>query len=247
MSIDNNFRQPQHPTSGTGPQGNGSDAADAKEMAMAAKEQGATVAHSAVDAGKEVAHEASAQVSAVADQTKEQLSAVMGQAKQELSSQLDQRSQQAVAGLRTLSGQLAALTEGRPQAAGQVGSFLREAQQRVQSYTQTLEQRGPRAAMDDVVAFARRRPMSFLMIAGAVGFAAGRLTRAGVAEAKEHSGASNGTGASNGNGYRSNTSMGSGAYPGSSDAPSFSAPQAMVPAAEGYQTGVTASGSEIAR
>lgn len=138
------------------------------------------------DATKDVAHEASAQMSNVAGQAKEQLHSVVDQAKTELRSQADARSHQAADALKSLAGQLSALTQGRPHEAGQIGTLLGDAQQRVQSYARTLEDRGPQAIAQDIAMFARRRPVSFLITAGVLGFAAGRLTRSSVAVAKEH-------------------------------------------------------------
>jgi hypothetical protein len=68
-----------------------------------------------------------------------------------------------------------------------VGTLVNEAQQRVQSYAATLQQRGPQAIVDDIAGFARSRPLRFLALAGVAGFAAGRLARSGAAAAKEQS------------------------------------------------------------
>lgn len=163
----------------------GSDKPAAKDVAIAAKEQTTALAHSATDASKVVAQEAGDQVSAVAGQAKEQISAVIGQAKDELKTQVDARSQQAAAGLQTLSDQLSALANGRPNEAGHVGTLVNDAQFRVQSYAQTLQDRGPQALVDDLATFARRRPVRFLFGVAVAGFAAGRLARSGAAAAKD--------------------------------------------------------------
>jgi ElaB/YqjD/DUF883 family membrane-anchored ribosome-binding protein len=168
---------------------NGSHAGpgDKQGVAEAAKQETAAVAQSAVETGKDVVHEAAAQASVVATEAKDQVGAVVGQVKDEVKSQLDARGQQAAEGLRTLSMQMSSLAQGRPQESGRVGELLGEAQQRVQSYADTLQQRGPQAIVEDLTAFARRRPVLFLAAATAGGFAVGRLVRSGAAASKQSS------------------------------------------------------------
>jgi len=161
---------------------------DARDKVGAAKDETAAVAQSAAEAGKEVVHEAAAQVSVVATEAKDQLGAMLGQVKDEIKSQVESGGQQAASGLLTLSTQLSALSQGRPDEAGRVGAMVEDAQRRIQAYAETLQQRGPQAVVDDLSAFARRRPGMFLLAATAGGFAIGRLVRGGAALNKEQSG-----------------------------------------------------------
>jgi hypothetical protein len=92
------------------------------------------------------------------------------------------RGQQVMSGLQTLSDQLSALMQGRPDEAGWVGTAVSDLQQRVQGYVRSLQDRGPRGLVDDAAAFARRRPGAFLLTASVTGFAVGRLVRSGAAE-----------------------------------------------------------------
>jgi hypothetical protein len=156
----------------------------AKELANTAKDQGAALAQSAVDTGTQLAHEATTQISAVATEAKNQLGEVVGQVKDEFRTQLDARGRQVADGLRTLSSQLSSLAQGRPEEAGRIGDLLGDAQLRIQSYADSLQQRGPQAIVEDLSAFARRRPGVFLLGAGVSGFAIGRLVR-GSATAKK--------------------------------------------------------------
>jgi ElaB/YqjD/DUF883 family membrane-anchored ribosome-binding protein len=141
--------------------------------------------HGAVGSGKEMMDEAASQASAVAGEAREQISSLVQQTRDELSGQLDQRAHQAATGLRGLSDQLRALSEGRPAEAGRLTGLLDDARRRVQSYATSLDERGPRAMVDDVAAFARRRPGAFLMMAAVAGFGAGRLARAGASTRHE--------------------------------------------------------------
>jgi len=163
---------------------------ETRDKLDAAKDETAVLTQKAAEAGHEVVHEAAAQASVVATEAKDQLGAVLGQVKHEIKSQVDAGGQQAANGLLSLSTQLSALAQGRPEEAGRVGTIVDDAQKRIQAYAETLQQRGPQAVVDDLSAFARRRPGMFLLAATAGGFAIGRLVRGGAAANKqEHAGA----------------------------------------------------------
>lgn len=168
----------------------------AGEMTSAAKQEGGAVAQSATQAGKEVVGAVSERTAAVADTAKQQLHTMVGQAKQEFRSQAESQGSQVVTGLRTLSDQVVALTEGRRDESGQLGSFVDDAQQRLQRYVGSLEDRGPQAIVDDVTRFARRRPGVFLLGAGVAGFAIGRLVRGAAAEHASSDGSAYASGSS---------------------------------------------------
>ena len=153
---------------------------DDKQMATVAKDESTAVASTAIEGGREVMSEISEQASVVADNAKDQLGTLVSQAKDELKAQGEARGQQIVTGMQAFSDQLSALVHGRPHEAGNVGTVVRDAQQRVQTYVGSLQERGPRALVDDVSAFARRRPATFLLAASITGFAIGRLVRSGA-------------------------------------------------------------------
>ena len=159
----------------------------ARQAASTAVQEASGVAHSAADAVKDVAHETAAQTSAVTNTAKEQFGTFVDRAKDELRTQADDKGQQAASKLRTMSDQLSTLLEGRPEEAGEIRGFVSDAQQRLRSYAETLQQRGPQGLVDDITQFARRRPGMFLALAGVGGFAVGRLVRAGAAANSEQS------------------------------------------------------------
>ena len=133
------------------------------------------------EAARDVMQEVSDQVAATASTAKGELDQFVGRVKQELTDQGYAKEQQLATGMRTMSRQLSALADGRPEEAGNLANVLRDAQSRLQSYASSLETRGPRAMLDDVSAFARRRPGTFLVLAGVGGFVVGRLVRSGAA------------------------------------------------------------------
>jgi len=150
--------------------------------------QASQVKTAAAEGGKQVAYEAANQASAVVGEAKDQVRSLVEQTKHEVRSQLDSRTEQAANALQTLSTQLTALREGRPEEAGHVATIVGDAQQRLQSYASDLQNRGPQALVDDVSSFARRRPMMFLFGAAAAGFAMGRLVRAGQSSSHSQNG-----------------------------------------------------------
>jgi hypothetical protein len=177
---------PPFPASGSGPSDPGGSPG-AAEVAKSAAGKASEVAGSAVDNAKSVAVEASTQAKAVVSQAKDQVQSLAEQTKGELMTQADTKSQQAASGLRTLSDQLSALSEGRPGEAGQLTHLVREAESRVSALASRIEQGGPQGVLDDVTAYARRRPGMFLVGAIGAGFLAGRIVRSGTAAASEQS------------------------------------------------------------
>jgi hypothetical protein len=159
----------------------------AKETAATAVDQASGVASAAADTAKQVAGEAKNQTKAVVSQAKDQVSSLAQQTRSELLTQADTKGQQAVTGLRTLSDQISALSQGRPGEAGQLADLLGDAQMKVSSLASRIEQGGPQGVLDDITAFARRKPGMFVLGAIGAGFLVGRVVRSGKAAASEQS------------------------------------------------------------
>jgi vacuolar-type H+-ATPase subunit H len=159
----------------------------AKETASTAVDQASGVASSAADSAKQVASEAANQTKQVVAQAKDQVHSLAQQTRSELLTQADTKGQQAVTGLRTLSDQISALGDGRPGDAGPLVHYLTEAQTKVSSLASRIEQGGPQGVLDDVTAFARKRPGMFVLGAIGAGFLVGRVVRSGKAVASEQS------------------------------------------------------------
>jgi len=166
------------PTTSTGSEASGTS--KPAEVAKTAASEASNVTSAAAGGAKEVAGEAAAQAKQVASQAKEHVSQLVHQTREELTSQASSKSEQAAGGLRTLSGQISALAEGRPGEAGPLAGYLNDAQSKVNSFAQRLEQGGPQGLMDDVIGFARRRPGAFLIGAVGAGFVVGRMVRSGA-------------------------------------------------------------------
>jgi len=149
--------------------------------ATTAKAAATDVAAEASDGIKEIATEVTTQAQQVAGEAKRQLSSIVDQTRAEFADQAEARTSQAATGLRTLAGQVEALAQGRPQDAGDLAGYLDDARSRLTKFSDRLDDGGPQGLLDDVSAFARRRPLVFLAATAGAGFLVGRLARAGSA------------------------------------------------------------------
>jgi hypothetical protein len=147
-----------------------------------AKDQATNVGQGAAQAGQHavgVAKEQTAQVTAEAGrQAKDLIDQAQGQVK----AQAGLQQEKLVSGLRSLSHELGSMSQSVEQPG--IGSDLaRQGAERTGAIAGWLDGREPAAILDEVSAFARRRPGAFLAITAGVGFLAGRLTRGLKAQA----------------------------------------------------------------
>ena len=148
-------------------------------------EAASTTMSAATDATKNVVGEAADQTKAVVGEAKAQAQQLISNTRSELQSQADDRARQAAGHLRDVSTSITALLDGRPDQATQVSGYLQQAQSKIDGLAGRIETGGPQVVINDLSAFARRRPGAFLFMAGVAGFAIGRATRAGVAAAHD--------------------------------------------------------------
>jgi hypothetical protein len=141
-----------------------------------AREQAAGVAGSAKDAGQHVAGVARDEVGNVASEATRQAKDVAAQARDELSRQASDQQQRVAGGLRSLGTELGSMAE-RSEQPGVATDLARQASAKAHEVARWLEDRDPSSLLDEVSAFARRRPGTFLTMALVAGVAAGRLTR----------------------------------------------------------------------
>ena len=149
---------------------------DAPSTADVAKDEAASVAAGAAEAAQHVAGVAKDQVGQVAAEGGRQARELLGQAQSELSAQAQVQQDRVASGLRALGEQLSsmALTS---QDQGVATDLARQAADRAHQFAGWLEQRDPGSVLDEVRAFARQRPGTFLAIALGAGVATGRLVR----------------------------------------------------------------------
>ena len=131
-------------------------------------------ASGAAEAAREVGGQATDQVKVVAGEARDQFGRLLGKTHDELRDRAQEQSDRAAGVLRTLAGQVRALSEGRSEEAGPLAGYLSEAQGKVEQFADRLADRGPQGVLEDLAGFARRKPAVFLLLAGGAGFAVGR-------------------------------------------------------------------------
>jgi uncharacterized protein YjbJ (UPF0337 family) len=182
------------------------------QVAGTARDQAMQVASEATDRARDLAAEARTQLHQQTDTQRERLAGTLHELGDELRSMADQGNGSGIG------------TELARQAGG-----------RVHGLGDYVEQHRPGDLLEDVRAFARRRPGTFLLAAAAAGVLAGRLTR-GATAAATSSGGDASDGAS-GYGYAAVTPAGGRTVPVADPAPPPVAPPSTAPAAP--VTGVT--------
>ena len=157
---------------------------DSDSTTQVAKDQAAGLGQGASDAGKHVAGVAKDQASGVAAETTKQAKDLLSQTRTELQGQAATQQDRIAAGIRSLSSELGSMAE-RADQSGTATDLVRQASARADDIASWLEARDPGALVQEVTAFARRRPGAFLAIAAGAGLLAGRLTRGAVDAARD--------------------------------------------------------------
>ena len=158
-----------------------------------AKDEARNVGQTAAQAGSQVASTAADQAREVAHETQRQAQDLLHQGRQQLRHQTVAQQQKAASGLSSLAQELRGLADGSSQGApGPARDLLQQASGYVEQFADRLQNREPADLLDDVRAFARRRPGTFLLGAALAGVLAGRLT-SGVKAAHSDDSSTSGT------------------------------------------------------
>ena len=167
-------------------------AEQAQEVAAVAQAKGQQVASVATDQAREVGATAKEQADRVKGEIVEQGRTLAEQARDQLQSQAYSQSRQLADGLARLGDEVRALTEGRPEDADTIVPYVSnaadavyDAADRLYSLAEDIDERGLGSVLEEVQAFARRRPGAFLVGAAVAGLGVGRAVRAAKGEAEE--------------------------------------------------------------
>jgi hypothetical protein len=152
----------------------------AEQVAGTAGEKGREMADTAAEKGKEVAGAAKAEVAQLGQEAADQARNVIGDAKGQLRDQARSQSDQIANALRRVEEQARALVEGRPEEAGPLGDYARQAVDQLGRMAERTQRRGVDGLVQELQNFARNRPGAFLGGAAAAGFAVARLWRSGA-------------------------------------------------------------------
>ncbi|HET9444426.1 MAG TPA: hypothetical protein VFO65_13940, partial [Acidimicrobiales bacterium] len=140
--------------------------AEGQGVVRAVSQEAADLAGTARERAAEVTGEVSHQARTVAEE-----------ARTSLQEQAQTQAQRLTSSLRELGEGVHALLEGRPDQAGTVADYARQASDRFDAVVDRLEDKGVEGVVDDLRDFARTRPGAFVLGAAVFGFGVGRLLR----------------------------------------------------------------------
>jgi hypothetical protein len=147
-----------------------------ESTAQTVREQAAGIGQDAAQASGRVAQTAVEQGKEVVQETRAQGRNLLNEATSELSHQASMQQKRAAEGLRALASDLRSMT-GRSEQSGMASDLVDQAARKAHQAADWLEHRQPGQVVDEVRAFARRRPGAFLAGAVVAGVVVGRLTR----------------------------------------------------------------------
>jgi hypothetical protein len=151
-----------------------------------AKDQASNVASTAAQAGSQVASTAADQAKQVTQETKRQAQDMLAQGRSQLQEQARTGQQKAGQGLAEIAQQLRTMVDGSEQTpSGPAADLVRQAGDKVEEIATWISDREPGDLVNEVRAFARRKPGVFLLGAALAGVVAGRLTTGVVAAHKD--------------------------------------------------------------
>jgi ElaB/YqjD/DUF883 family membrane-anchored ribosome-binding protein len=149
-----------------------------------ARDEAGEVGRTAADAGRQVAGTAAEQAGNVAEEVRAQSRDLFGEVRGQVQDQARTGQQKASEGVRAVAQELREMVDGGG-TSGPASELARQAADRGDRLAEWLPDRAPGDLVDEVRAFARRRPWAFLAGAALAGVVAGRLTRGAVDSARE--------------------------------------------------------------
>jgi hypothetical protein len=144
-----------------------------------ARQEAADVGRTVADSGGQVAQTAGQQVRRVAAETSEQARDLLNEGRQQVTEQARQGQQKAASSLHTIADQLEEMRANSDDS-GLAPEMVRQAAGHARRAASWLEDRQPGDLLNEVRAFARRKPGVFLAGAALAGVLVGRLTRGAV-------------------------------------------------------------------
>jgi hypothetical protein len=146
----------------------------------AAKGEAAAVKDTAVDAGTNVAATARDEAANVVAEARDQAKSLLGTVSDEARSQASTQQSRLAEAVHSLSKELGGMASSSPES-GPLTDLAHQAARKGGEIAHWLENREPVDVLDEVRAFARRRPVMFLGLCALAGIVAGRVTRGAVA------------------------------------------------------------------
>jgi hypothetical protein len=163
------------PSARSGPSYDGGTSTESPDPSLGAKEQAQQAAATATDEGKHLAEVAQSEAQNITGEAKNQAMILIDDAKSQLDDHSRHQRDRLVETLRTFGDDLERMA-GQSNG-GMATDLVRQVARRARELTNRLDGREPREIVDDVRAFARRKPGTFLLGSLAAGAVAGRMAR----------------------------------------------------------------------
>ncbi|HEX6249603.1 MAG TPA: hypothetical protein VFZ64_17175 [Nocardioidaceae bacterium] len=141
------------------------------------KDQAREAADTAADEGKHVAGVAKDEARSVLEDSKQQARTLLDEARAQVDEQSRGQRDRLVSTLRTFGDDVERMARGEQVSGGMAQDLARQVADRSREVSGRIDGREPSEILDEVRAFARRRPGTFLLGAVAAGVIAGRITR----------------------------------------------------------------------
>jgi len=148
----------------------------APSTADTARSEASDLKDKATGAGSQLLDQARSETAAVTDEARRQVSDLWSQARTQVADQAGTQQSRLAGGLTTAGDDLAQMASAST-SPGIAADVVREVGDRVSQAGRWLQDRGPEELLDEVRAFARRRPGTFLLVAAGAGIVLGRLGR----------------------------------------------------------------------
>lgn len=142
-------------------------------------------AQAASSAASEVAGTAKDQAQNVVTEAKSQVRSVASDVRSRVGSEARTQNDRLAEGIRKFADELEEMVSERSDSPAR--SVVTQVSQGGRRVADFLAERGPEGALDELQSFARRRPGTFLAVAAAAGFVAGRLGKSAFSAAKDDS------------------------------------------------------------
>jgi len=159
----------------------------AGQTAAAAKDEASQVTTTATSAAGEVAGTAKEQAGAVAGEAASQVRGLLDQARTQVSDQAGGAQSKLSEGLRSLAAELEDMGQGGGSGSGPAAEVARQVAERGYAVADYLGSKNPSELVQELRAFASRRPGAFLLGALGAGLLTGRLVRGATADSHEQS------------------------------------------------------------
>jgi uncharacterized protein YjbJ (UPF0337 family) len=164
----------------TGEFGESTTAGGGRSTTDAAKEEAGAVKDTAKDAASNVAGTAKSEASNVVGEATQQAKGLLHTVRSEVRDQAGTQQNRIADALHGLSKELGGMASSSEQS-GPLTDLAHEASRRGGEIAHWLQNREPADVLTEVKRYARRHPVTFLLLCGAAGVVAGRLTRGAVA------------------------------------------------------------------